>query len=98
MASRNIKWSKTVQTRIKEIFDWYAREVDHLAAEHFIQDVLSTANIVSQMPTIGTKDTRRSTEGKMYYSILIHPKYRLIYRFTSRTIYIVAIHCTLMKG
>lgn len=32
-----------------------------------------------------------------YYSILVHPKYRIIYRFTKTTLYIVAIHATMMK-
>lgn len=31
-------------------------------------------------------------------SMLIHPKYRLIYRFTSTTLYVVAFRATMMKG
>lgn len=52
---------------------------------------------LAQMPTIGTLDERRSTPQTKYYSFLSHPKYRIVYRFTKTTLYIVAIRATMMK-
>lgn len=46
---------------------------------------------------MGTLDERRSTDQTKYYSFLSHPKYRIIYRFTKTTLYVVAIHATMMK-
>ena len=49
------------------------------------------------MPTMGTLDERRSTSKIKYYTFLSHPKYRIIYRYTNTTLYVVAIHATMMK-
>lgn len=54
-------------------------------------------NTLTHSPGIGTLDERRSTAKTKYYSFLSHPKYRIIYRFTKTTLYIVAIHATMMK-
>ena len=48
------------------------------------------------MPSIGRKDD--SYKGKQqYYSFLSHPKYRIVYRYTDTTLYIVAIRATMMS-
>lgn len=48
-------------------------------------------------PSIGILDEQYSTEKMKYYSFLLHPKYRIVYRFTKKTLYIVAIRATMMK-
>ena len=60
-------------------------------------DLYSAAESVAEMPTIGIYDDVCSTEKKRYYSVMIHSKYRLVYRYTSRTIYIVGIRSNLRK-
>lgn len=98
MGYRNIKWSANSIANARKVYQWYVANVDTLAARHFMRDLLYTAKVVSGQPTIGKLDVRRSTSTRKYYSMPIHPKYTIIYRFTSRTLYIVTLHCTLMRN
>ena len=47
---------------------------------------------------MGTVDASYSKGKRVYYSFLIHPKYRIIYRFTKTTLYIVALRATMMNS
>lgn len=67
------------------------------AAMNYFNGVMDAVDTLAQMPTIGRVDTRFSKGNIVYYSFLVHPKYRIVYRFTQRTLYIVAIRATMMK-
>ncbi len=82
---------------IEQTTQWYEFKMGKKAAKHFVDGIWNTIETLSNMPTIGMLDKRRSTAKTKYYSFLAHPKYRIIYRFTARRLYIVAIHATLMK-
>jgi len=61
----------------------------------FLKDLNSAAESVADMPSIGKLDSVCSTDKRKYYSVLIHPKYRLIYRYTASSVYFVGIRCNL---
>lgn len=94
MGSRTIKWSVRSIANRDKIAGYYKRELGQMAVEKWLRDLYITAHLVAQMPTAGRKDVRRSTKTHVYYSFLIHPKYRLVYRFTQRTLYIAGIAST----
>ncbi|MBO7569635.1 MAG: type II toxin-antitoxin system RelE/ParE family toxin [Bacteroidaceae bacterium] len=81
-----------------EIADWYEGYMGGTAARHFLQGISETVQTLSHSPQIGRLDERRSTEAVKFYSFVAHPKYKIVYYFNSRSIYIVTIHRTLMKN
>ena len=95
MGRRTIKWSKRFITSRDKIAEWYLTEMGRLAVIKFLKDLYAAAESIADMPTIGILDEVCSTETRKYYSVMIHPKYRLVYRFTSRNIYIVGIRSNL---
>lgn len=97
MENLNIRWSKIAIRQHQEIIEWYHTTLGQKAASKYINDFERTLEIASKFPLIGLLDERRSNNTYKHYSILIHPKYRLIYRFDSSTLFVEAIHCTLMK-
>lgn len=97
MGHRIIKWSKRSITNRDKIAEWYLNEKGKHAVAKFLKDLYSAAENIADMPTIGIYDEVCSTEKRKYYSVMIHPKYRLVYRYTSRTIYIVGIRSNLRK-
>ena len=90
-----------IQTRALHTMDrvsaWYRIHMGETAAQSFVQGIRSTIDLLARMPTIGTIDERLSKSGIKFYSFLSHPKYRVVYRFTKQTLYIVAIRITLME-
>ncbi len=82
---------------IEKTTEWYAHEMGTQAAKHFVDGIWNTIKTLSYAPNIGILDERRSTAKIKYYSFLSHPKYRIVYRFTKTTLYIVAIRATMMK-
>ena len=64
------------------------------AASKFEKDILALVELLSKQPGIGMLDERRSTEERKYYSFLSHPLYRIVYRYTEDTLYVVAIRAT----
>ena len=58
---------------------------------------MDAVETLAEMPTIGRIDTRFSKGKTIYYSFVVYPKYRIVYRYTQRTLYIVAIRATMMK-
>lgn len=97
MGVRKIKWSDKATDSYLQILRWYQDERGDLFAQKFFKGILNTIDTLAQMPSIGTLDERRSTAKTKYYSFLSHPKYRIIYRFTKTTLYVVAIHATMMN-
>lgn len=72
-------------------------EMGRTSVVKFLSDLHSTAENVAEMPTMGILDNVCSKESRRYYSILIHPHYRLVYRYTSRTLYVVGIRSNARK-
>jgi plasmid stabilization system protein ParE len=67
------------------------------AAMNYFKDVIETVETLAKMPTIGREEKSFSKGKNNYYSFLVHPKYRIVYRYTQRTLYIVTIKATMMK-
>nr|WP_302828678.1 type II toxin-antitoxin system RelE/ParE family toxin [uncultured Bacteroides sp.] len=97
MGIRKIVWSAKATDRYLQILQWYQEERGEQFASKFFKGILDTIDTLAKMPSIGTLDEYRSTPKQKYYSFLSHPKYRIIYRYTTKTLYIVAIHATMMK-
>ncbi len=97
MGIRKIVWNNRAVDRYLQIIRWYQEERGKQFAVKFYRGILDTADLLAQMPTIGTLDERRSTSKTKYYTFLSHPKYRIIYRYTHTTLYIVTIHAAKMK-
>lgn len=97
MGCSHIKWNKKAQVRFEEIAAWYACNMGRKAAMNFASGIYDTLITVSHSPTIGILDRDRSNSRVKYYSFLSHPKYRIIYRFTKTSLYVVAIQATMMK-
>jgi plasmid stabilization system protein ParE len=97
MGALQIKWGKRAQIRFDDIAAWYTRNLGQKAALNFASGIYDTLETLSHSPKIGIIDQRHSTVKIKYYTFLSHPKYRIIYRFTKTTLYVVTIHATLMK-
>lgn len=97
MGIRKIVWSQRATDCYIRVTRWYEEERGQQFALKFYRDILDTIDTLAQMPTIGTLDEQRTTPKTKYYSFLSHPRYRIIYRFTKATLYIVAIRATMMK-
>lgn len=91
-----IVWSVKATDRYLQILQWYQDERGNAFALNFFKGIQDTIQTLAQMPTIGTLDKRLSSSRMKYYTFLSHPKYRIIYRFTKTTLYIVTIHATMM--
>lgn len=98
MEVRKIVWSRKAVQNYTHTFLWYRQECGEQFAQKFFHGILDTIDMLAKMPTIGTIDFLSGTNKKPYYSFLAHPKYRIVYRFTNKTLYIVAIRATAMKG
>ena len=98
MKPLRIVWKRQALQRVDEIARWYAGYMGGTAARNFLQGINETVQTLSQSPHIGRLDERRSTEKVKFHSFVAHPKYKIIYYFNTRSIYIVTIHRTLMKN
>lgn len=97
MENLKVKWHKHSQSQFDRIATWYSCNMGAKAAMNFSEDVRRTVMLLSHSPRIGVLEKRRSTVKTKYYSILVHPKYRIVYRFSETTVYIVTIYATMMK-
>lgn len=97
MGKYRVTWNRSAYQQMVAVAVWYRENVALKAASSFVSSVSETIKRVSSCPTIGMLDQKRSNSRYMYRSILIHPKYRMIYRVSKTTIRIVAIHCNLMN-
>ena len=98
MRPLRIVWKRQALQRVDEIAQWYAGNVGGTAAHNFLQGISDTVQTLSCSPQIGRLDERRSTEKVNFHSFVAHPKYKIVYYFNTRSIYIVTIHRTLMKN
>ncbi len=98
MGKYRIRWNRTAYQQMVGVAVWYRENVALKAAASWISSVSETLKRISTCPTIGILDRRRSNSRYVYRSILVHPKYRLIYRVSKTTIRIVAIQCNLMDN
>ena len=97
MNALRIVWKRQALLRVDEIATWYEDNMGAVARHNFLQGISSTVQILSCQPNIGTIDSRRSTKQFKYHSFVAHPKYKIVYYFNSRSLYIVTIYRTLMK-
>lgn len=95
MGIRKVKWGKRAFSQFYQIVYWYEKECGRRFSDKFYNGILDTLDIIAQMPTIGTIDERHSKGERTYRSFLAHPKYRIIYRYDDKQIYVIAIHCNL---
>ena len=98
MGDLRIVVRKEALSFIEKTAEWYDYTMGRKAELHFVTGIYETINRLAKFPDIGTLDERRSTEKVKYYSFLSHPKYRVLYRFTQRTLYIIAVRATVMKS
>ena len=98
MGIRKINWSRKAIKNYTDIFLWYRENCGDQFAQKFFHGIFDTIDVLAQMPTIGVVDKPSTTGKSLYYSFLSHPKYRIVYRFTRTTLYIVDIRATAMKG
>ena len=89
---------KTYNLQMISISAWYRENVGLKAASSFISSISQAIEKISVYPTIGMLDRKRSNAKYKYHSLLLHPKYRLIYRVSKTTIRIVAFQCNLMNN
>ena len=98
MKPLRIIWKRQALQRVDEIAQWYVDNMGGTATRHFLQGISETVQTLSSSPEIGRLDDRRSTEKVKFYSFVAHPKYKIVYYFNTRSIYIVTIHRTMMKN
>lgn len=98
MKPLKIVWKKQALQRVDEIATWYEGYMGETAMRHFLQGISSTVQTLAYSPCMGRLDERRSTARTKLYSFVAHPKYKIVYYFNTRSIYIVTIHRTLMKN
>ncbi len=94
MAALKVVVQKRALLSIEQVADWYASHLSEVAAMRFKNDVYNVIETLSKMPSIGVIDISIKS-ALPYYSFLVHPKYRLIYRYTKTTLYVVAIRANL---
>ncbi len=97
MGIRRIVWKERAKQSHIKIARWYRDYLATSAAQQYLQGMEQTINVLAKMPSIGTINHQLSTEKTTYYEFVAHPRYKITYRFTSRTLYIVGIRSTLMK-
>lgn len=93
-----VKWNRSAYLQMVSISAWYRENVALKAASSFISSISKAIEQISTYPTIGMLDRKRSNAKFKYHSVLLHPKYRLIYRVSKTTIRIVAIQCNMMDN
>lgn len=98
MGKHVVRWNRSAYRQMVSIAAWYRENVALKAASSFINGIHRAVEQISSYPTIGMLDKKRSNTRFKYHSLLLHPKYRLIYRVSKNTIRIVAIQCNLMNN
>lgn len=97
MGFRTIKWKTRASRKNLDLLRWYRANMGEKAAMNYFNGIMDAVETLAQMPAIGRVDTKFSKGKTIYYSFVVHPKYRIVYRYTQRTLYIVAIRATMMK-
>lgn len=70
---------------------WYAQECGRIFSQKFYKGIIETVEAIAAMPSMGILDERRSNAKTKYYSFPSHPKYRIVYRYDDKNIYVVGI-------
>lgn len=60
-------------------------------SQKFYKSTIETVERLAAMPSIGVLDERRSTAKTKYYSFPSHPRYRIVYRYDEKNIYVIGI-------
>lgn len=97
MDALKIIWKKRALSRVETIAQWYEENMGYTAERHFLQGIQEVVDTLSQMPTMGKPYSGKTSRRIKYYSFVAHPKYIIIYYFTSKSIYIVTIFRVLKK-
>lgn len=95
MEALKVKWYARAIRQNTTIAEWYQREMGQKAAVKYMEGIAQTIQTLSFSPQIGRVDQRRSTSSITYYSFLSY-KYRIVYRFSETTLFIVGIRSTAM--
>lgn len=95
MEKLNIKWLKRALFHFDMAMRWYQQNLGSQAAKSFSKGIERTVELLSQMPMMGTKERSISSKHYTYYHFLAHPKFRIVYRYTDTTLYVVAIRATM---
>lgn len=98
MGLLRVVWAVSAKEQRISIYQWYRENLGKMAARKFNDGVKCAIQTLAAMPTIGIVEEYRSVKDISLRSFLIHPKYRIIYRFTQRTLYVIAIRATMMQN
>lgn len=92
MGYRTVKWNKSAVKRNREIVEWYFREMGWAAGHKYMLSVKRAEKGIANMPTIGQKSNK---EG--YRTIVVHPRVKMLYRYTRTMVVIVSLISTRMN-
>lgn len=98
MEELKIRWTKRALLNYGNAMNWYQQNLGDLAASKFSKGIKHSLLLLSKMPTIGTKEQLPNSISSKYYSFLVHPKFRIVYRFTESTLVVVAIRASVMNN
>ncbi|HIX86246.1 MAG TPA: type II toxin-antitoxin system RelE/ParE family toxin [Candidatus Parabacteroides intestinigallinarum] len=97
MEALTIKASKTFLRQHDAISEWYATQMGQKALLKYLDDLESTIRDLSRFPRMGIIDERRTKDKRKYYTFLLHPHYRIVYRFTRATLYLITFQAIRMN-
>ena len=98
MGSLNIIWRKQALKDLNSIAAWYSENMSGLSAQKVIMGAYEAVRLLSVQPGIGIIQQDLSTGRYQYRGYLMHPFYKIIYRYTRKTLYVCAIRATRIKG
>ncbi len=98
MGTLSVVVHRRAQLSIDEIANWYFHNVGYKATEHFLEDVQRTIRTLATFPQAGTVEHTIVPRKTQLYGFPVHPKYRIIYRFTNTTLYIITLRATMKKN
>ena len=98
MESLKIVWKRRAIQQANAIAYWYETYCGSIFATKFVQTIQDTTRLLAKSPTIGLQEQAGNKNQKPYYSFLAHPKYRIIYSYTSQTLYIIGFRATQRKS
>ena len=94
MESLKIVWKRRAIQQANAIACWYETYCGSIFATKFVQTIHDTTRLLAKIPTIGVQEQPGNKSKKPYYSFLAHPKYRVVYSYNSRTLYIICFRAT----
>lgn len=96
MGRLQVTWSKTALYAFHNQAFWYRLNKGEQFVKSFSQNISQTIDTISGMPSIGRFEKRGN--GKVYRSLLSHPKCRIYYWHTESELRIVNLRFTQMNG